>query len=104
MTMFGKTTAPVDDRLLDADGLFSADPETQAVELAFLRRLNAENHAFSVAMLDEVRSGRRANFAQTYQAMQSPIFEKLLRLLERALPLTARFGRFRDRGKRRDDP
>lgn len=87
--------------LLENQGLvnlLSKEPEKQSIELSFLQRFlqtNKVETARALAMAARVSPEQR--FSATFARMQSPIFNEIAKVMERSVPETSGFGRFKGR-------
>ena len=77
------------------DGLFSADGELRAIELAFLQRLLTALEHPCAEVLQKGRSSQEASVTAKLEKMQSQVFKILAQELERAVPAKKGFERFR---------
>lgn len=77
------------------DFLLSNDPARQAVEIAFLERLIAASATAGAEVLTRAGGGEASSFSTHIAQMQSPIFQRIARSLEKAIPSDAKFGVFR---------
>ena len=79
-------------------GLLSQEPEKQRIELSFVQRFLKTSEAVSRKALESAaRVTPEQTFASEYARMQHPIFAKVSSALERSIPDTPGFGRFKGR-------
>ena len=81
-------------RPLDA---LSLEPARRSVELAFLRRVTDAARLAGTAMLGKAAQAEGDSVSANLSRMQSPVFKRVARALEQAIPEDTGFGRFRDR-------
>lgn len=79
-------------------GLLSAEPEKQSIELSFIQRIlqtNKAETAKALALAAKVTPEQR--FSSAFSRMQNPIFTKIAQVMERSVPESSGFGRFKGR-------
>jgi hypothetical protein len=74
---------------------FSADPNTRAVELAFLGRLLDVSVRRSAVALGATSDLGKQSVTDSLAQVRSGVFEKMARALEKNIPVDADFSLFR---------
>lgn len=74
--------------------VLSDEPARRSVELDFLRRITDASEATGTAVLSKAAQAEGDTVANMAR-MQNPVFKRLARALEEAIPTDRGFGRFR---------
>jgi hypothetical protein len=77
--------------------LLSAEPEKQSIEIALIQRFIQTSKVETARALALADLTPEQRFSAVFARMQSPIFTKVARALERSIPETSGFGRFKGR-------
>ena len=75
--------------------VLSVEPAQRSVELAFLRRLSEAAKVSGSAILGKAAQADDYAESGNLARMQNPVFKRLARALEEAIPTDRGFGRFR---------
>jgi len=77
--------------------LLSAEPERQRIENSFIQRFIKTSKAESAKALALAELTPEQRFSAAFIRMQNPIFTRIAGALERSVPETSGFGRFKGR-------